>query len=263
MLNTPHILRTISEEKKVVREIVRKEGITGIISDNRWGARSLLVPSVFITHQVKVLSGITTFLSSKIQQNYIKKFDELWIPDVAEEPSLSGKMGHNHSFKIPIKYLGHLSRFQKENVATKYDITAVLSGPEPQRSMLEEKLLKHLKGIPQKVAIVRGVVEPELKVTEDENLVIYNFLQSRELQDLLNASKIVITRPGYTTLMDLAKLKKQLFVIPTLGQYEQLYLAKRLIKNNLAAGCKQGEFNLIKLEDIAVYKGLGSFEPFN
>lgn len=263
LLNTPHILKTISEEKKVVQKIIQNEGIGGIISDNRWGARSPAIPSVFITHQVKVLSGMTTSLSNAIHKWYIQKFDELWIPDVAEEPSLSGNMGHQNELKMPVKYLGILSRFEKKIVPVKYDITAVLSGPEPQRGMLEAILMKELCGLSQRVALVRGVVEQEQKTYIKRNITVFNFLNSEELETLINSSKLIITRPGYTSIMDLARLEKQIFVIPTPGQFEQEYLAKRLKENYLATGCKQEDFKVEKLKETANFKGLLGFGSFN
>lgn len=258
LFKTPHILKTIKAEKAATEELVRTAGISGIISDNRWGVRSARVPSVFITHQIKVLSGLTTFFSSKIQQKYIKKFDECWVPDVAEEPSLSGRMGHT-SINFPVRYLGILSRFQKKDLKPVYDLALILSGPEPQRSLLEEKLLKELNSLGGKIIMVRGIIEPGQKVRQQDNILIYNFMTSAALEKVINQSHFVICRPGYTSLMDLAKLEKKFFVIPTPGQYEQEYLAKRLTRNNLAGSCRQKDFTVKKFLESKNYKGLQGF----
>lgn len=259
LLNTPHILRTISAEKNITEQLVKSRKISGVISDNRWGVRSINAPSVFITHQINVLSGPTTSFSSKIQKEYIKKFDECWVPDVAVEPSLSGRLSHSENFKIPLKYLGILSRMKKKETSIKWDVAVVLSGPEPQREMLEKILFKELRNSPQNILFVKGVVENLQEMHTEDNFTIYNFLLSTELENFLNSSKIILCRPGYTTLMDLAALEKKAFVIPTPGQYEQEYLAKRLKTLNLTAGCDQHEFKKEKLDEVKDTKGLGGF----
>ncbi|MGM0390261.1 MAG: glycosyltransferase [Bacteroidota bacterium] len=257
--NTPHILRTISKELKRTEDLIRTKNISGIISDNRWGVRSRLVPSVFITHQIQVLSGITTLLSSKIQQGYINKFDECWVPDLPGTINLSGKMSHLKKTAIPVKYLGILSRFEKEVRSIEYDILVLLSGPEPQRSILEKIIFKELKDTKAKIYLVRGVVEKIQKVEKKENFTVCNFMTSKELEGVINRSSLVISRSGYTTLMDLAKLEKPCFLIPTPGQPEQEYLARRLKKMGISPGCPQSKFTAERLTEIKDYSGLSFF----
>lgn len=259
LLKAPHILKIISAEKKQVEVLVKTRHISGIISDNRWGVHSGLVPSVFITHQLKVLSGVFTFISSKIQQKYIQQFNECWVPDAAEDPNLSGKMGHLQNPTFPVKYIGILSRFKKEFLPITFDIAVILSGPEPQRSILQQILERELKKSPLRILLVKGIVEKEQKQEKKENWTICNFLTSAQLQDYLNQSELIICRPGYTSLMDLAILGKKAFLIPTPGQNEQEYLAKRLKEKGIAGGCLQKEFTLKKLENVKDYKGLGGF----
>ncbi|MCF4100270.1 glycosyltransferase [Gillisia sp. M10.2A] len=255
----PHIIKTISAENKAVQHIIAERNISGIISDNRWGVRSKKVPSVFITHQVNVHSGSTSYISGKIQQYYIRKFDECWVPDMPDTRNLSGSMGHPEKTALPLKYIGVLSRFKKKNLPHDIDILVMLSGPEPQRKILEKRLLKELKPLKGPIVFTRGVVEKEQKVVQQNNIAIYNFLNSHDLEEMLNRSKLVICRSGYTSLMDLAKLGKQAFLIPTPGQYEQKYLAKRLKSKNLLASCSQRDFSINRLKDIDNYKGLLNF----
>lgn len=263
LTKTPHILKTISEELNISEELVKTKNISGIISDNRWGIRSESVPSVFITHQIQVLSGILTFFSSKIQQNYIQKFNECWIPDIEGKENLSGKMSVHDKLQLPVKHLGILSRFDKVELPLKYDVLAVLSGPEPQRSMLEKVLLKEFRKIKSEVCLVRGVVEKKISEERKGNITIYNFLNSEVLEQLINGSRIVICRPGYTSVMDLIKLDKKAFFIPTPGQPEQQYLAKRMKKLKLAPFCQQEDFKIGKINEIKDYKSLGSFTAGN
>ncbi len=257
--NTPHIIRTISKELKSTEDLIKTKNISGIISDNRWGVRSRLVPSVFITHQIQVLSGLTTFLSSKIQQAYINKFDECWVPDLPGTINLSGKMSHLKKTAIPVKHLGILSRFEKEVRPIDYDILVLLSGPEPQRSILEKIMFKELKDANAKIYLVRGVVEKIQKIEKKENFTVCNFMTSKELEGVINRSRLVISRSGYTTLMDLAKLGKPSFLIPTPGQPEQEYLARRFRKMGISPGCEQADFTAEKLQKVKDYSGLGFF----
>jgi len=262
--DSPKVLKAMTKEKKEVKRIVKTYHIDGIISDNRLGVYSKKVPCVFITHQLNVLSGNTTWFSSKMHQGIIKKFNACWVPDVAGKPNLTGKLGHLKKSKLNIAYLGPLSRFDKEEFPKKFDLLVLLSGPQPQRGMLAEKLLEELKEFSGNVLFVKGKIEGKQIVTPllypKASVTVYNFMQSQELEEAINSSKMVLCRSGYTTVMDLAKLEKKAFFIPTPGQYEQEYLAKRLEKKGLVPYAAQGDFTLRELERIDKYSGLINFE---
>ncbi|MBV1922725.1 MAG: glycosyltransferase [Flavobacteriaceae bacterium] len=260
LLKLPAIRKAISEEKKIIEELVNNNSLDGIISDNRFGVHHENIPSVFITHQIKVLSGSTTFISSKIHHNIIKKFDECWVPDIESKINLSGKIGHVKSTHFKVKYIGVLSRMKKLNLPMVYDIIILLSGPEPQRTLLEVQLLEIFKESKYKVLMVRGVVENNQIKHTLKNITIVNFMATTELEKAINESDLVVSRSGYTTIMDLTVLEKKAFLIPTPGQFEQEYLAKRLKKLELVASCRQDNFNLDKLKDIKDYKGLKKVE---
>lgn len=255
----PKIIKAIRNEKRVVEKIVSNYSIDGIISDNRLGVFSKKVPSVFITHQLNVLSGKTSWLSSKLHLNYIKKFTVCWIPDTNSFPNLSGKLGH---LSKPLKssiYIGPLSRLSKKDLPKKYDLMVILSGPEPQRTLLEERLIEELKEYPKETLFIKGIIEKKQEIWKEKNITFYNYMNSAALETAFNESEIVLCRSGYTTIMDLAKLKKKAFLIPTPGQYEQEYLAKKYKKEGLAPSCKQEKFKIQKLEKIHLYKGFNEF----
>lgn len=256
LLDSPHILKNIKKEKKATRILVEKLNLNGIISDSRFGVRHKHLPNVFITHQLNVLSGNTTFLSSKLHQRYIRKYDECWVPDAPEQPNLSGYLGHLMANHESVKYLGIISRFEKETLSKKYDYMVLLSGPEPQRTLLEEILLRELSRSSKRILFVRGVVEENSPEIHAPGIVIKNYLFGKELEQAINSSEVVIARSGYTTLMDLAKLEKKAFFIPTPGQFEQEYLAERMRKLGYAPSCKQDEFSLEKLEKAETFSGL-------
>ncbi len=256
--DSPHLLKTIKKEKKTIDALVEAEHISGIISDNRFGVSHKNIPSVFITHQLRVLSGSTTWLSSKLHQNIISKFDECWVPDHIGTKNLSGDLGHIEGYKHSVKYLGPLSRFKKLDIQTKYDLMVLLSGPEPQRSYLEEKLLGDLKHYKGNVLFIKGKIEAEQKKETRDNMLVYNFMTSTELEIAINESDLILSRSGYTTIMDLAKLDKKAFFIPTPGQFEQEYLAKKFTKEVVAPSATQNEFNIKMLANVDDYTGFQS-----
>ncbi len=255
LLQFPKIRRAVRQESQIINRYLAKNDVHGIISDNRFGVRSIKVPSVYITHQINVLSGITTFFTSKIHQRILEKFDECWIPDNERTLSLSGKLSDTRNVNIKIKYLGVLSRLKREQKSIKNDILILLSGPEPQRSTLEKLLLAEFQEYPGKVVFVRGKIEETQIETRRGNLLIYNYVLRAELQELMNTSALVICRSGYSSILDLARLEKKAFFIPTPNQSEQEYLAVYLEAQQIAPFAKQEKFGLELLKEVKNYNG--------
>jgi uncharacterized protein (TIGR00661 family) len=256
MKNLPKMIEAIREEKRIVQRWIKKYEIDGIISDNRLGVFSNKIPSVFITHQLNVMTGNTTWITSKIHQNIIKKYDACWVPDVNTKLNLTGKLGHLENSFLNLRYLGPLSRMHKMALPIQYDLMIILSGPEPQRGMLETHLTEEVKRFKGKVVFIRGVVEIEQKKEQIENVTFYNFMKTRQLEQTFNESEKVLCRSGYTTIMDLVKLNKKAFFIPTPGQYEQIYLAEKLQKEGLVPYATQDNFKIENLSQIEKFKGL-------
>lgn len=257
--NSPKMIEAILQEKKTIRQWIDEYDIAGIISDNRLGVYSKKIPSVFITHQLNVLTGNTTWISSKVHQHIIKKFNQCWIPDVETKPNLSGKLGHLENPEENIKYIGPLSRLHRKPTDKKYDLMVILSGPEPQRGMLEAQLTQEMGQFKGKVVFIKGKIEPEQKIEQVGNVTYYNFMNTEQLENTFNESEIVLCRSGYTTIMDLAQLGKKAFFIPTPGQYEQEYLAKKLKKEGLVPFARQEDFKIENLLEIDLFKGLKNF----
>jgi uncharacterized protein (TIGR00661 family) len=258
--NCPKMIEAVLEEKKMVKKWIKKYNIDGIISDNRLGVFSQKVPSVFITHQLNVMTGSTTWITSKLHQHIIKKYAECWVPDFEGIPNLTGKLGHIKKADFDIKYIGPLSRIQKKPIPKRYDLMIILSGPEPQRGLLEKKLKKEILRFDGKIIFIKGIVEKDQKKEEIDNVTYYNFMNSRQLEQIFNESETILCRSGYTTIMDLVKLGKKAFFIPTPGQYEQEYLAEKFKKEGLVPYAKQNDFKIENLMEIEVYKGLPPFE---
>ena len=253
--NFPKMINSIWKEKKMVQEWIQKYAIDGIISDNRLGVFSKKVPSVFITHQLNVMSGSTTWITSKLHQHIIKKYTECWVPDFEGRRNLSGDLGHLKKSKLKLRYIGPLSRMQKREVPKLYDLMIILSGPEPQRGLLEEKLKKEVLNYKGKVVFIKGIVEKEQKKEQIDHVSFYNFMNTHQLEQTFNESEIVLCRSGYTTIMDLVQLEKKAFFIPTPGQYEQEYLAKKMKMDGWITYKTQEKFKIRNLTRIEVYFG--------
>ena len=253
----PQFYKTMATEKKMLKKIVEERKIDGIISDNRFGVRASGIPCVYITHQLNVLSGSTTFFSTWLHQRIIKKFDICWVPDVNDATlNHSGKMGHVEKSVFPIKYFGIMSRMEKKPKPKQIDILAILSGPEPQRSQFERILIQELQSSNKTILLIQGVMEEKQIWTKQGNITLVNFMQSEELSNYINQSEVVISRSGYSSIMDLSLMEKKAFFVPTPGQYEQEYLARRLKNLGIAPFCKQNKFKLSRLNEVRVYRGL-------
>jgi len=263
LVKLPGINKTAKRERKLVKALVEDGQIDGIISDNRLGVYHKDVPSAFITHQINVLSGSTSKMSSKLHQKIIRKFDRCFVPDVEGATNLSGKLGHPTKLRFKPHYLGLLSRMKKQALPVEYDIIALLSGPEPQRSMLEELLMEQLQDSDKRILLIQGRIEAEQTTTKKGAIEVVNFMTTKQLEYAINASGLIVARSGYTTLMDLAVLEKNAFFIPTPGQYEQEYLAKRLKEKGIAPFSKQKDFKVDMLNEVSLYKGLKGFGRHN
>jgi uncharacterized protein (TIGR00661 family) len=258
--NLPKMITAILDEKKMVKSLIKKHGIDGIISDNRLGVFSRKIPSVFMTHQLNVMTGNTTWFTSKCHQHIIKKYTECWVPDTNEAINLTGDLGHLKTDELNLKYIGPLSRMRKKDTPKVYDLMVILSGPEPQRTYLDEKLQEEVKRFDGKVVFVKGVVEKTQTKEEIGNVTYYNFMNSKQLEQTFNESELVLCRSGYTTVMDLAKLGKKAFFIPTPGQYEQEYLAIKLQDENLVPYATQNDFTIEDLSKVKSFKGFAQFK---
>ncbi len=229
LMQWPRIDAVIKSEKKVLEKIIFEEKVDVVISDNRFGLYNKNVNSIFVTHQLKLKAPFGNGFANHLNKKYIHNFTEVWVPDYENESErLSGELSDSGEIKIPVKYVGPLSIFEKTNNNTdtiKYDYLFLLSGEEPQRGILEKLLCEKFRETDKKMMLVRGV-ENDMTFTPN-NFEIKNFCFSDELKNLILQSETIICRSGYSTLMDVHVLeKKKLILIPTPGQTEQEYLAK-------------------------------------
>jgi hypothetical protein len=252
-LQIPGIILTIYKERRWLKKVVKNRKISAIISDNRFGFYHPALPTVYITHQLHIKTGnrFTNRLALLIHRYIINQFNYCWVPDFAHPTkNLAGQLSHGWSYHPPATYLGGLSRFSPmPQVAKKYDLLVVLSGPEPQRSIFENIVATQLAQTHLKTLLVRGV--PQLAATvpqlpTNDFTTIHNHLESSLLNEAMAASRMVLCRSGYTSIMDLVKLKQPAILVPTPGQPEQEYLARHCMQQRLFYSTTQQHFNLLQ-----------------
>ena len=254
----PRILWAIRKEHRQLKKLQQRYDFSGIISDNRYGCFVRGIPSVFLGHQLQILTpidGLSTVVNF-FHQKWLSLFDTVWIPDVPN--GLSGKLAQNNLQSV--HYIGLLSRMKYLNPPIKYQIVAVLSGVEPQRTKLENKLIDQLEKLDVPSLLVRGKLEGETGAQISPNFHVIPYLTSTALNRAMSQAAVIICRPGYSSLMDLAKLQKKAIVIPTPGQTEQEYLGDYLHRKKKVVCQLQNDFNLaIGMDEIQDTEGMKGF----
>ncbi|MBK5277421.1 MAG: glycosyltransferase [Bacteroidia bacterium] len=258
----PKFLLIIQKEHKELEIIVKEQQIDLAISDNRYGCWTTMIPTVFLTHQVNIqmpfelkwLQGIINFFNHW----QIRKFNYCWIPDFPSE-GLTGKLTRHPNLKT--KFIGILSRFKKVGPHDlQYDILAIISGPEHQRSVFESLVMKQLDNVPGKKLIVKGIPKLGCEITKSGSIDETNHLLSDKLNEVIESTEIIICRSGYSSIMDLAILQKKVVFIPTPGQTEQEYIAEELEKRGISYYQKQKDFNMVDaIEKSKKYAGFAGW----
>ncbi|MBL7924711.1 MAG: hypothetical protein JNL88_10980 [Bacteroidia bacterium] len=234
LLQTFHISRSIQREHKAIVQLADEIRPDAIISDNRYGAYVAGLPSVIISHQLSLqapekLPWLKYFIN-KVNHHYLKNFDVHWVPDSTGPDNLTGELSHN---ELAVKtyhpvYIGPLSRFKDLSFSEnheRYEALVILSGPEPQRSRIENLLTTQLNELKIKTLMVCGTPLKN-KAEPVQHVQKVPHLQSEELAFHLRNSRYLISRSGHSTLMDLCAVKRSIICIPTPGQTEQEYLAR-------------------------------------
>ncbi|MEY2811824.1 MAG: hypothetical protein RI991_819 [Bacteroidota bacterium] len=278
LLQVPKIVQTIRSEKKWLEKAQKEHQWDLIISDNRYGLSAPNATCIFMTHQLWVLSGwgnpIDKILNKQLH-NWINSFDQCWIPDQEKDGGIAGLLSHppfptplptgrftelvwqaSSLLPIPLKYIGPLSRLRPNSEKEGNKILVLLSGPEPQRSLLEEKIITQIKDIDEQFLVVRGLPTDTQQPSNSAHIEFKNHLSSDDLSSALSSAKLVICRSGYSSIMDLLRLKKKAILIPTPGQTEQLYLAKLLQEKNWFVVHQQHDFQLNTAIPFCLQKAL-------
>lgn len=244
----PRLLSTVKEENAWLQKKVEQYDIDAVISDNRYGLHHPGIYSVLITHQLQIqtpLGKLGHRLLQHLHYKYINRFDACWVPDYEAAPGLAGALSHPAKLPAsPLTYLGPLSRFEGGEDLLQHYVLVMLSGPEPQRTMLEQQLLAQLKDYGGPVLFVRGLPGTVGLPPVPYNVNIMNHLAAGAMQQALQGAQLVVARTGYSTVMELMALQKKSILVPTPGQTEQQYLAQHLMQHHYALCLPQKGFKL-------------------
>jgi len=218
--NARQFRNAVKIERVETEDLVSKHGIDIIVSDHRYGLVSETVPSVFVTHQVQLPPG-SGFFAQWIHRKWMNRFSVYWIMDEEQHP-LAGKLSLlRQKEKKEAHYIGHYSRFNAaESSEQKESVVGVVSGPEPYAKHLFEMLLARSLTDQRSWTIISP--EYETAIVPPHVRLIHGDWKAAD--EAIRNATLIISRNGYSTLMDLKALNKPAELIPTPGQLEQLYL---------------------------------------
>ncbi len=255
----PKILAGIKKENALLQQKIQELGITGVISDNRFGLYTNQVPTVFMTHQIMIKAPYGESFIRKLNGRFMSKFSQVWIPDFEGETNLSGDLAHLHEPPQESIFIGPLSRFtpsSNEKDTFTYDAIAIISGPEPQRTLFQHIVQTEFELSGLKTAMVLGKADRAF-TPEVDGIDIFNHLPAQDLDQLISKAQIIVSRSGYSTIMDLAQTGKKAILIPTPGQTEQEYLASHHMDSQHYFSIEQDRFDLDEaLQYSANYRGI-------
>lgn len=245
------ILIGIWKEHLKLKKIIREYKINAVISDNRFGLWTRKVPCVYITHQLMIKAPwhlkLTEPFLHLFHRFFINRYDRCWVPDLIGDENISGQLSHLYPIPAHAEFIGPLSRFSiKKSIPLQENfILAIVSGPEPQRTNFEQLLINQLTIYNQPAVLVSGITEAET-MEQRNNITIYSHLETDKLELLIQKAALIISRSGYSTIMDLSILKKKAVFIPTPGQTEQEYLAEYHSKKGNSISFTQKHFDIQK-----------------
>jgi uncharacterized protein (TIGR00661 family) len=252
---SPSLIRSYFRERQDLKKIIRLEDPDIIVSDNRYGLWNRDRYCIFITHQLRIiLPPQLRFISgqlNRIIRKQAEKFNECWIPDFELHNGLAGQLSHPPRLPVNAHYIGTLSRFsvpprQREiPLPADFDIMVALSGPEPQRTILEETIIEQVVKSGLSGIIVRGLTESAEEWDLTNKIHVFSHLESAKMREYFMRSHVVICRSGYSSLMDLVTLGRNAILIPTPGQTEQEYLARYLMEKKIFFSMPQRHFDLL------------------
>ncbi len=261
----PKIKKAIITEHNWLQQLLMKQHYDIVLSDNRYGLYNKKTHCILITHQLQPMSLIADlgqlFLQKQLY-NFINKYNQCWVIDNKGNDALAGTLSNPTLLpQIETHYIGTLTRFVKTtNNKTLFALAIILSGPEPQRTVLENKLIAQLKGILKPIVLIRGTNKNIANGNLPKNITTINIADTKTIQLIVDQSNFVLCRSGYTSLMDYLTIGAKCIVVPTPGQTEQEYLAKYTSAKKYTFYAKQKNINLMQvLQKAKEFK----FEKYN
>lgn len=232
--------KTINEDLLSAKKIVETYNIDMIISDNRYGFRTIKTENIIISHQLFLKLPKRWHWAEKMVHRKVfyllKKFNHVLIPDFESEENLSGDLSHKYPLPKQAEFIGPLSRFEHNTISNHIEpdskkILVILSGPEPQRTNFEKKLETIFLQNQIPATFLLGA--PHRQPENNQHITKIPHINDEQFIHLLKTHKLVISRAGYSTIMDFYYLNRNVILVPTPEQTEQIYLAKHLIKYSI------------------------------
>ncbi len=237
-LQIPMLLYHSVREHFMLRKIIHDFCVDIVISDNRFGLWNKSVKTVYVTHQIRIpfpkFLRVFEFIGIFLHREIIRKYSYCFIPDLPGEINISGRLSHGLRLPLNTMYTGLLSRFaglgthEKTKIPDNDYTVLILSGPEPLKTLFENKLTSIFKDKDEALVILEGRPGTGSGISSTGKIIKYGHLPSHEMRDILKGSRSIITRGGYSTIMELITLGCSALLIPTPGQTEQEYLSDYL-----------------------------------
>lgn len=254
--NSAHLNKVIEYEHHYAEEMVRRHGFDILFSDNRFGFYSDKAFSIYMTHQCRI--AFPTIFSKfegigiHWHRKKMERFDQVWIPDLEGAPGYAGAMSHVKSCPENVRYAGPLSRFTEldnlpeimDAASKDLNVVAVISGVEPARSAFERKLRELLPQVPGNHVMILGKPGVEKKSWTEGNVQFFSHLETGEFARTVCRARWIVSRGGYSTVMDMAVLGASCIFVPTPGQYEQVVLSRALSRAGYAVDIPAGRLSL-------------------
>ncbi len=263
-LSLPLLLRSILVEHQTLQELLATRKFDRIISDFRYGIYSSKVPTFLISHGLRLIApnrNPTIEMAFELfNARWFEPMRRILVPDFSS-PSLAGDLSHNLRFFDPekLEYIGILSSIGRHQAEEDIDCFISVSGPEPQRTIFERMVLRQAVNLPGRVVVALGRPEDANGHRTVDNVEVYNYLDRRRQEEMMNRAKVIVTRSGYSTLMELAELGKRALLVPTPGQTEQIYLAR--YHRNLGSYYSVDQSKMILSRDTARAVSFAGFSP--
>lgn len=289
--NSVHLNAVMRYEHHFAEEMVKRHGYDVLFSDNRFAFYSKNALSIYMTHQRRIAFPRAFAAFERIgvmwHANIMRKFDEVWVPDLEIYPGYAGSLSHSGATPgdKPMRFVGTLSRFSEMvnvgnalgnapapvdlerevdlmsvsefmahsanvewdaapekrtsgnhsfEMRANYKVVAVVSGVEPARTQFEQQLREALQQIPGQHMMILGKPSAEQKTWTEGNIEFHTHLATNDFAEAVKRADFVVSRGGYSTVMDMAELGAKCIFVPTPGQFEQIVLAHDLSKAGYA-----------------------------
>lgn len=222
------LMKRFQREKKEVDLLVNSYSIDCIISDHRYGFRTTNCHSIFLTHQLNLPVAWYGSWINRLHKHLIQRFNSVWIMDTANS-TFAGKLSHLGKFKN-VDFIGVYSRFSLSAPEEKtLPFVVIISGPEPySKQFFDEQFL-----IAQKRTEKTVIITPKHYSLPTKNLAHIEIVVATDWKQtdiIISRAKKVISRAGYSTIMDIEILQIEAELSATPGQKEQEYLQNKHLK---------------------------------